>query len=618
MFRILWGQSDELFAGAMYLQSRGKITQCFCCYCMRDITKIPRVRCAVCQPDIDFCADCFAAGVNINDHKNYHGYFVVDCIEQPIFSKDWTISEELLLLEGIDKFGAGNWKTVSDYVGSKTTRQCDEHYWEVYLGVYGHCLPPKTILNDLVTDTSSIVSANPVLLELDEIPVCNSHYSGEVIVRDRGKESSRSKDKNELRDRLCQLPGAELPGYMPLRQDFDVEHDNDAEVVLADMDMGGEDGPSGVPDHPSERELKLQVIRIYNLKLDERERRKRFVIDQGLVDFRKQQQTERRRSREERDLVARLKLFSRFQSAKDQDILIQGLLKARRLHRQISLYQSYRALGLRSMDACRQHETERRRRDTEAKARKQRDREGITPSIGGNVTSTSSQHGPASRGRPGRGVVADETPLLPSQKTYVSRCSSSSNVSGRTAMQTMSEFMAVAPSSELLNGRELELCNDCEILPLHYLAAKEAVVREAYRNGSITSSSVRRILKVSSTGTTGILKPDVVDFFVRELTDAATCSVEVSPFLASLSARQRFESRQTLKHSSSSIDDGGSEDHTRTDLIHCESRDILGVTAQSNEQIHIVGSLADTSVSSVCDTEACQYPRDKKARIDLL
>lgn len=57
---------------------------------------------------------------------------------------------------------------------------------------------------------------------------------------------------------------------------------NDAEKMLADMEFC-------LDEHPSERELKLQVIRIYNHKLEERNRRKRFVIERGLVDFKHQQ-----------------------------------------------------------------------------------------------------------------------------------------------------------------------------------------------------------------------------------------------------------------------------------------------------------------------------------------
>jgi len=34
------------------------------------------------------------------------------------------------------------------------------------------------------------------------------------------------------------------------------------------------------------------------------------------------------------------------------------------------------------------------------------------------------------------------------------------------------------------------------MLPLHYLAAKEAIVREAYRNGQLSLEGVKRVYKV--------------------------------------------------------------------------------------------------------------------------
>ena len=39
------------------------------------------------------------------------------------------------------------------------------------------------------------------------------------------------KKEQEVRERIAQLPGADLVGYMPLREDFDVEYENDAEQV---------------------------------------------------------------------------------------------------------------------------------------------------------------------------------------------------------------------------------------------------------------------------------------------------------------------------------------------------------------------------------------------------
>jgi len=67
-----------------------------------------------------------------------------------------------------------------------------------------------------------------------------------------GKDHYRAKDKQDLKEKQSKLPGHELAGFIPLRGDFDNEFDNDAERMLSDMEFG-------LDEHPSERELKLQV-----------------------------------------------------------------------------------------------------------------------------------------------------------------------------------------------------------------------------------------------------------------------------------------------------------------------------------------------------------------------
>jgi hypothetical protein len=97
-----------------------------------------------------------------------------------------------------------------------------------------------------------------------------------------------------------------LVGYIPHRGDFETEYDNDAELILADMDFKEE-------DTKKERgrtslfcffdlscclsamvalfcfalmvsDLKLKVLEIYNSKLDARVERKKFILDRGLLN----------------------------------------------------------------------------------------------------------------------------------------------------------------------------------------------------------------------------------------------------------------------------------------------------------------------------------------------
>lgn len=69
-------------------------------------------------------------------------------------------------------------------------------------------------------------------------------------------------------------------GYQPKRGDFDQEYDMDAELLLADMEFFEEDTEENI-------QLKNSVIELYNARLDERIRRKKFVIDRGLLDLKR-------------------------------------------------------------------------------------------------------------------------------------------------------------------------------------------------------------------------------------------------------------------------------------------------------------------------------------------
>lgn len=151
------------------------------------------------------------------------------------------------------------------------------------------------------------------------------------------------------------LPGSELAGYMPRRGDFDVEWDNDAENILADMEFSSS-------DPPMERALKLQVLEIYNEKLDERERRKQFCIDRDLVSLQKNQLLDKLRPPEEKDLVNRMRLFARFHSKEEHERFLADLLRAKQIRQEIERLQTYRKMGFRTLLETEKYEIEKNRR----------------------------------------------------------------------------------------------------------------------------------------------------------------------------------------------------------------------------------------------------------------
>ena len=283
----------------------------------------PKVVCAVC-PNLYLCLECLATGTETNSgsHASSHAYRYAVLVAQVnwallaslcttlgacrilpnlsklfLFDKNWNAEEELLLLDGITMYGLGNFRDVSTHVHSKTEAQCLSHYMSVYLKAD----TPGSSAAGGATAAGGAAAAT--------VPPSSAH-----------------------------VPKTEIGGYFPLRGDFDVEYDNDAEKLLADMTFA--EG-----EHATETELKLRILEIYNAKLDERERRKAFVIERGLLDYKRLLAVERRRPREEREIYDAFRPFARFMSASEFEELVRGIILEQRLRRRITQLQASREEG---------------------------------------------------------------------------------------------------------------------------------------------------------------------------------------------------------------------------------------------------------------------------------
>lgn len=73
-------------------------------------------------------------------------------------------------------------------------------------------------------------------------------------------------------------------------------------------------------------------MRIYNERLDERIKRKKFVIDRAVLEAQKEKSVSQlARSQEDKDLVIAFKIFSRFNSKLNHSTLVNGLIHEKHL-----------------------------------------------------------------------------------------------------------------------------------------------------------------------------------------------------------------------------------------------------------------------------------------------
>ena len=438
-----------------------------CAYCRTELMRCCRITCAV--SGLNLCAICFSVGVSIGEHRPHHPYRVSTNLGFSIFSEEWTAAEELQLNSAIRRFGLGNWKDISENIATKSERKCQDHFLDCYLGRERGILPARCFGADgRPVPTSDLVDgalvAQGAACERDTgAPVARAEASdgpgggGAVGGSEAASEEPRGAPAGEdarvkgAEREDSRLKGAEISGYMPLRGDFDVEHENDAELLLADMQFA--EG-----EHPSDVALKLEVIRIYNRKLDERQKRKDFVVRRGLLDYKRVLSAERRRPKEEREIISRMRPFARFQSPEEHEAFIQGMLKAKKLRRRIEQLQFYRSIGAKHAAEGERLEDQRRRLVEEDKLRKS------APYLFGAASSASWSR----RDRAAEGTDANAAE------------------SGAPEVEEDAFLEDGTPGRELLSQQEVELCERLRVMPRQYLEVKDRLLRDFLRRGTLS------------------------------------------------------------------------------------------------------------------------------------
>ena len=160
---------------------------------------------------------------------------------------------------------------------------------------------------------------------------------------------------------------AEIVGYMPKRGDFEVEFDNDLELLLADLEFNEDDSTE-------ERSMKLQLIDVYNERLGERIKRKEFVISRKLLDLKEQARLDRSRSKEEKEIFSMMKSFARYSTQEEHEGLVMGIVREKLIRQKLEDLYELRSKGYRAIAAGSEVEEHRRR---EGKSRPREEEKGV-------------------------------------------------------------------------------------------------------------------------------------------------------------------------------------------------------------------------------------------------
>lgn len=417
-----------------------------CDFCGRDLSSTVRVRCAEC-PDYDSCLECFSVGAALNPHKPDHAYRLIEVVHTPIFQVGWSADEEEKLLEGLELYGVGNWEQVAKLIGSKNPLETEQHFMKVFL------------------QSSSAPLADPTKM---------------VPAKDPVSEKGDDLDPKALRV-MHMHQQEDAAGWMEKRQDFVYEWDNEAEDIIGDMEVTEDDSKA-------EKDLKAHVLEIYGEKLNERARRKEFVLERGLTNFKAHQSVEKKRPKEEKELRDKLRVFMRFLPQAEIDKLVRGILEEQELRNKIDMYREGRALGAKTVE-----EAVRLTANAKNKTR------GLTPVPEGPPQSAGPSSAPRRQRRTnGEGSVADSVGSGAHNANGVPPANSADSKDKKSTILGDVD-LELMPGAELLSRTEISLCAALKITPHQYLIVKDVMVRESARNGCLRKKDAKAIVRLDPT-----------------------------------------------------------------------------------------------------------------------
>lgn len=424
-------------------------------------------------------------------------------------------------MEGCEIYGLGSWADIADHIGGYRNKdEVRDHYEKVYIQSSKFPLPER----------------------------CSPQDTSLALATSREEFQSRKKRRIEERKEAIKnapapppktKPTASVPscheiqGYMPGRLEFETEHANEAEEAVQHMQFEPGDGinPNTGQVEP-EMELKLTVMEIYNCRLTQRVERKKVIFEHNLLDYRENTKVDKKRSKDERDILNKAKPFARMMNHKDFEEFNQGLIDELNLRQAIAQLQEWRNLGIGDLRSGEKYEQEKAARlqkqmpmgsmDRERLAVQQRNKQPVQPDppsgaallvapelpirlatkisathpeINGDTTTTSkltngTAHTNGDGGVNGGTVVVNGggDPKPPRHKPQP--------ISGVNPLALSQEN---APDLHLLTDEEVRLCEVCRMQPKPWLMIKAEIIREAAKgNGSLKKKQVKEICKFDS------------------------------------------------------------------------------------------------------------------------
>ena len=468
-----------------------------------------RISCAhPASHEYDLCVPCFAAGESSKNHDPAsHPYQVIEQNSVPIFQEDWGADEELLLLEGAEIYGLGSWADIADHIGGYRTKdEVRDHYLSTYVDSPNFPLPDR---------------ADPEETTLpDSISKEEFQARKKRRIEERKEAAKAAPPTTPKQKPTASVPAChEVQGYMPGRLEFETEFMNEAEEAVQHMSFEPGAGLTANGETDAEMELKMTVVDIYNSRLTSRTERKKILFEHNLLDYRKNTGLEKKRTKEERDLLNKAKPFARMMSRGDFEELSKGLEYEHNLRLAISQLQEWRQMGIGDLKSGEKYEQEKQQRlqrlmpqasfDRFASSRPKQAQQPEHPSAASQLTTPELPLRLQKAVGSNKGPEPNNVPLNDFDRALASNGDTSNTPQPAKSKFVIQPLTGVVPwkleengaaDLHLLTKEEVEICNVLHIQPKPYLVIKETLLKEAMKQGGgLKKKDARTICRVCCT-----------------------------------------------------------------------------------------------------------------------
>lgn len=408
-------------------------------------------------------------------------------------------------MEGAEIYGLGSWADIADHIGGYRNKdEVRNHYKKIYLDSPNFPLP---------------LLASPQNTELlDQIPREEFQSRKKRRIEDRKEAAKNASPAVPKKKPTASVPAChEVQGYMPGRLEFETEHANEAEEAVQHMQFDPGDGINPrTGELEPEMELKMTVMDIYNARLTQRAERKKVIFEHNLLDYRKNAAADKKRTKEERDLLNKAKPFARMMNHDDYQDFCNGLIEEHNLRQAIAQLQDWRQMKIGDLDSGAKYEQDKATRAQKAQPMGSLDRERFASSQRTKAPPIVETPSGAAAFVSPELVIRPNPTAAPREKNGTDKVLTNGHTNGtitpasaaaKQKIQTPA-IVGVTPLSfgrenipdiHLLTEEEVELCEKTRLHPKPYLVIKEAVLKEALKgNGQLKRKQVKELTKIDN------------------------------------------------------------------------------------------------------------------------